>query len=460
MPEVRLGMPGTPSRTYANSGVIASGAEPDVGDVRPADVRRDDDCRRPRVVYPGAGVIRLLLGDHRYGPRVLHGELIRLAPERPGLRLRGGRLGLLYQAVHLRVVDTPVVDRVDHAVRLEEGRNDRPAVVAVPVGEPAGAGANIPLAGLVVDRRVTQVGEVAGPGLGLACQVDPARLQARLRSLEYVRFEAVIYVQGGERDAVRVAGRGQHLLALGDVPVAVVVRVQVGVDVADVAGGDHRVDDLRSGGPAEGLLHPYLADAVLNGLPHRQLAHGAVGVRAAQVEHEIGDGVAPWPGVEPRVVACHELGDGGRVDRGGPLAAEQIVGAGLQVGQLGLQGRDAERLRDLADVLVPGCVGGLLPGGVPAHGDRLARHVVGDLVRAVRDRVLAHLRAVRHVRVILHRPRRAERHRQHVDEVRRGLDQVKHDRGRVRRGDARDVVRVLEVGDVGRGWRVGLLGEE
>src|SRR5215469_3539441 len=188
MPEVRLGMPGTPSRTYANSGVIASGAEPDVGDVRPADVRRDDDCRRPRVVHPGAGVIRFLLGDHRYGPRVLHGELIRLMPERPGLRLRGSRLSLRDQAVHLRVVDTPVVDCVDHAVRLEERRNDRPAVVAVPVGEAAGAGGDVPLAGLVIDRRVTRLAEVAGPWLGLAGQVDPARLQARLHALEYVRI--------------------------------------------------------------------------------------------------------------------------------------------------------------------------------------------------------------------------------------------------------------------------------
>src|SRR6266487_511162 len=106
---------------------------------------------------------------------------------------------------------------------------------------------------------------------------------------------------------------------------------------------------------------------------------------------------------------------------------------------------------DLVDVLVADRVGRLLPRRVLGQHDLLSRGVGRDLVRPVRDRVLLELRAVRQVVVVLGGRGVGEaQRRDDVEEVARGLDQLDDQRGRVRRGNARDVVAVLEGCQLGR----------
>src|SRR5215469_156227 len=125
---------------------LLSGAlEPDVGDVRPADVRREHDGAAARglagvldVHDPLARVIRGVLVHQRDDHGVLHGRHVNLVPERVRLGEARRGLGRVDQAVNLGVAVAAVVDRAGHAVGAEERVDHGAAVVpAEPVGDPS-----------------------------------------------------------------------------------------------------------------------------------------------------------------------------------------------------------------------------------------------------------------------------------------------------------------------------------
>src|SRR6266568_5661704 len=107
--------------------------QPDVGEVGPADVRLVHDRGRARLLDVRAGVHQQLLAEQRDDDRVADHVVVGLAPQRASLADARRRLGLPDQAVQLLAAVAPVVRGVQHAVGLEQRRDDGPAVVAVPV---------------------------------------------------------------------------------------------------------------------------------------------------------------------------------------------------------------------------------------------------------------------------------------------------------------------------------------
>ena len=81
---VRSKLPERASRPGSASG--GSAGQPEVGDVRVADVRREDRGAEADAPDPGAGVLREVLAEDRYDHGVLHDVRVRLVPGRPGLR--------------------------------------------------------------------------------------------------------------------------------------------------------------------------------------------------------------------------------------------------------------------------------------------------------------------------------------------------------------------------------------
>src|SRR6266571_7572402 len=127
----------------------------------------------------------------------------------------------------------------------------------------------------------------------------------RLRLLDQVvqRLAAVAAVVAGVDHAVGLEQRRDHGTAVVAEPVRDPARLaQVPRARLVVLRRVAEVDEEARARLALALQ----GDAVVDGLPHAQLLHHAAVVRAAQVEHDVREGAAPWPDLELGVLRGYE----------------------------------------------------------------------------------------------------------------------------------------------------------
>src|SRR5690606_3125643 len=252
------------------------------------------------------------------------------------------------------------------------------AVVAEPVGRPAGGG-DVPFARAGVrgggDRP--RVEGAAGVGAQLGLHAAVAEVLGDRLGDELV--DAVGAVRELQREA-GVAGPPEQLAALGGVAGLAGRRVVVRRRVPGVAGRDHRVQRLRHRRAADNLDEGAAVHGVLERLPDLALAERAAVVRAERVEHEVRGAARGLPDREPGVVP--EPGDRGRGDG---LVPGEVGGALLDLLLHRLRGVLPERDLDLLHVAFAEGVALLLPRRVVGEHVRHARLVLADLVRAVGD---------------------------------------------------------------------------
>src|ERR1022692_762122 len=98
--------------------------EPDIGDVRPADVRRVNDRCRLGLQHVRARVHQQLLAEQRDQDGIFHDVLVRGVPVVAGGGEAGGALSAMDQSVQCRAAVAPVVGGVQHAVGLYFFFND------------------------------------------------------------------------------------------------------------------------------------------------------------------------------------------------------------------------------------------------------------------------------------------------------------------------------------------------
>ena len=215
-------------------------------------------------------------------------------------------------------------------------------------------------------------------------------------------------------------------MAASPLPVLVRVRIEAR-DVADVAGQDHLVGGRRDAPATEDLDDSVLVDRVVDGLPDQLVLHRPGVLVEGEIDVESDVVRTAGRDHQPLVIRADEAREVLRRRSRVPL---HLGRSGLEL-LLNALRRESLRDGDSVDIGFAERVRLRVPGRIALEAELLGRCVLHDLVRAVRDRVLTELGAIRHVLHVLDGSSRGEGQREDVQKVRRRLDQADDERARV-----------------------------